>query len=112
MLKAQLEFGWWSSYSVRPPSPGKARLRPKAHLPIVTKSASGAAETAGSGRRADPEAPGSAGEIDPGPAQSAPCGGGAGEGAVSFDQEPIGGHDEGVVGIINLSDDRDGGGRE
>jgi hypothetical protein len=24
MLKAQLEFGWWSSYSVRPPSPGKA----------------------------------------------------------------------------------------
>jgi hypothetical protein len=71
-----------------------------------------AAETAGSGQRADPEAPGSAGEIDPGPAQSAPCGGGAGEGAVSFDQEPIGGHDEGVVGIINPSDDRDGGGRE
>jgi hypothetical protein len=35
-----------------------------------------------------------------------------GEGAVSFDQEPIGGHDEGVVGIIKPSDDRDGGGRE
>src|SRR4029077_7743389 len=30
MLKAQLEFGWWSSYSVRHPSPGKAGLRPKA----------------------------------------------------------------------------------
>ena len=51
----------------------------------------GAAETAGSGRRADPDAPGSAGEINPGPAQSAPWGGGAGEGAVSFDQEPIDG---------------------
>jgi hypothetical protein len=34
------------------------------------------------------------------------------EDAVSFDQEPIGGHGEGVVGIINPSDDRDGGGRE
>jgi hypothetical protein len=71
----------------------------------------GAAETAGPSRRADAEAPGSAGEIDPGPARSAPCSGGESEGAVSFDQEPIGGDDEGegVVGIINPPDDREGG---
>ena len=48
-----------------------------------------AAETAVSG--AEPEALGSAGEIDPGPAQSAECGGAAGEGGLSFAQEHMGG---------------------
>jgi hypothetical protein len=50
-----------------------------------------AAETAGTGISAEPEALGSAGEIDPGPAQSAGCGGGAGEGGLSFDHGHMGG---------------------
>jgi hypothetical protein len=70
------------------------------------------ADTAGSGRRADPEAPGSAGEIDPGPAQSEDVVAAPGEGRLSFGQEHMGRHDEGVIGIINPPDDREGGGQE
>ena len=70
-----------------------------------------AAETAGSRGRADRDAPGPASEIDR-PAQSAGCGGGADEGGLSFAQGHMGGHDEGVVGIINSPDDREGGSQE
>src|ERR1700676_3730992 len=52
-----------------------------------------AADIARSGQPADSEGPGSAGEIDSGPARSAPGGGGA--------------HEEGAVGIINPPDDRE-----
>jgi hypothetical protein len=71
-----------------------------------------AAEAAGSRGLADREAPGSASEIDPGPAQSAGCGGGAGEGGRLCAQGHMSGHDEGVVGIVNSPDDREGGGQE
>jgi hypothetical protein len=47
-----------------------------------------AAETALCGVGAEPEALGPAGEIDQEPAQSAGCGGGAGEGGLSFDEGP------------------------